>query len=620
MFDFLLYRKHGLFLFILIFLIAGNSLKAQKKPNMIVFISDDQSQMDLGCYGNPDVKTPHMDQLAAEGMRFTSAYSATSMCAPSRSSMFSGLYPFRNGSQMNHFAVRPNIKMLPDYLKKLGYRVVIAGKVDVYPKPDFEHIGAYFGNYLPISNRNDPRHVTRDFIKDNFPNSEQPICLIVCTWLPHVPWFENKKYDSGKLTMPKYLVDPQATREALAAYYESISAADGMLGEVLQALDDSGEKNNTVFMFTSDQGPQFPSAKWTTYKQGLNVPFIVRWPKKIKKNSVSDALISLTDLTPTLVDFAGGEEVTDLDGKSFKSVLLGDKKEHRDVAFAETSVEPHFWYNYVPSRTVITKEGLHYIKNYYPGVRFITHIDKVEQDHFYFDSWKEKAKTDAEAEKLLHRYSYRPPEELYDLKQDTWEMSNLINDDQYVAEAMKLGQLLTDELSKQGESETMILKGNLPTFDDGSYQIDQGISASDQSFDKTKWNPSTLFITAYLEGADQEGIICDYFGRFNIYSSHHKLGIALANGKTYESEELTSKEGHLFLKLTEKGDLSLRYNDQEIISVALDKDFTKIKPGYISCGMIRDRKLPSDQPNIFPGKIYDLRVSVNELERSAMRK
>ncbi|UII19891.1 sulfatase family protein [Fulvivirga ligni] len=620
MFDSLLYRKHGLFLFILLLLIAGNPLKAQKKPNMIVFISDDQSQMDLGCYGNPDVKTPHMDQLAAEGMRFTSAYAATSMCAPSRSSMFSGLYPFRNGSQMNHFAVRPNIKMLPDYLKKLGYRVVIAGKVDVYPKPDFEHIGAYFGNYLPISNRNDPRHVTRDFIKDNFANSEQPICLIVCTWLPHVPWFENKKYDPEKLTMPSYLVDTQATREALAAYYESISAADGMLGEVLQALDDSGEKNNTVFMFTSDQGPQFPSAKWTTYKQGLNVPFIVRWPKKIKKNSVSDALISLTDLTPTLMDFAGGEEVTDLDGKSFKSVLFGDKKEHRDVAFAETSVEPHFWYNYVPSRTVITKEGLHYIKNYYPGVRFITHIDKVEQDHFYFDSWKEKAKTDEEAEKLLHRYSYRPPAELYDVKQDTWEMSNLINDDQYVAEAKKLGQLLTDELGKQGESEAMILKGNLPTFYDGSYQIDQGISASDQSFDKTKWNPNTLFITAYLEGADQEGIICDYFGRFNIYSSHQKLGIALANGKTYESEELTSKEGHLLLKLTEKGDLSLRYNDQEIMSVALSKDFTKIKPGYISCGMIRDRKLPSDQPNIFPGKIYDLRVSVNELERSGMRK
>ncbi|WPP51701.1 sulfatase family protein [Catalinimonas niigatensis] len=601
-------------------LLYTHPLLAQRaQPNIILFISDDQSQMDVRCYGNPDIKTPFMDQLASEGMRFTSAYAATPMCAPSRSNMFTGLYPFRNGSQMNHFAVQPGTKMLPDYLKKLGYRVVIAGKIDVYPQPDFEHIGDYFGKYFPVSNRNDPKQVTTQFIRENFKSkAEQPICLIVSTWLPHVPWVKNEIYDPSKLSMPDYLVDTKATRQALAAYYQSISAADQMLGEVMQALDETGQQDNTAFMFFSDQGPQFPSAKWTTYRQGLNIPFIVRWPDQIKKGSVSDALISLTDLTPTLIDLAGGEALTHLDGSSFKEVLLGNQQEHRDYAFAETSVEPHYWYNYTPSRSIITKEGMHYIKNYFPGLRFITHIDKVEQDHFYFDSWVEKAKKDQNAKRLLHRYSYRPPEELYDMNHDKWEMNNLAQQASYARELQDLQQVLGKELLRQGETEAMILQGSLPTFFDRSYQVAQHISVSDQSFDKTKWNPDTLFISAYVEGMDQDGILCDYFGQFHLFTHDRKIGIRLKDGQRYESQPLSETEGHLLLRLSQEGALSLQYNNKEILSTQLKQDYTKIQPGYISCGLIRDKILTEEQANVFGGKIHNLRVSINTMSRKPM--
>lgn len=560
-----------------------------------------------------------MDQLAAEGMRFTSAYAATPMCAPSRSNMFTGLYPFRNGSQMNHFAVQPGTKMLPDYLKKLGYRVVIAGKVDVYPQPDFEHIGEYFGKYFPISNRNDPRHMSTQFIQENFKsNAEQPICLIVSTWLPHVPWVKNETFDPATLTLPDYLVDTRETRQALAAYYQSISAADQMLGEVMQALDDTGQQDNTVCMFFSDQGPQFPSAKWTTYRQGLNIPFIVRWPAQIKKGSVSEALISLTDLTPTLIDLAGGQAVPNLDGASFKEVLLGNKQEHRDYAFAETSVEPHYWYNYVPARTIITKEGLHYIKNYFPGVRFITHIDKVEQDHFYFDSWIEKARHNQKAKQLLHRYSYRPPEELYNMNEDPGEFNNLAEQSTHAQELTDLENILSQELKRQGETEAMILHGSLPTFFDRSYQVAQHISVSDQSFDKTKWNPHTLFLSAYVEGIEQDGILCDYFGRFHLFTDDHKIGIALEDGQRYESEPLSASQGQLLVRLTQEGTLSIQYNNQEILSTQLRQDFTKIQAGYFSCGLIRDKILPKEQANVFGGKIHNLRVSINTMSRNPM--
>ncbi len=104
----------------LLFTVSFHIAFAQKRPNIVIFISDDQSQMDVGCYGNSQVKTPHMDQLAKEGMKFNAAFAASPMCVPSRSTMLTGLYPFSNGAQMNHFALRPGTKTLPEYLKKLG--------------------------------------------------------------------------------------------------------------------------------------------------------------------------------------------------------------------------------------------------------------------------------------------------------------------------------------------------------------------------------------------------------------------------------------------------------------------------------------------------------------------
>ncbi len=601
-----------------IFCIGIHALIAQSKPNIIIFISDDQNQIDVGCYGNQEVPTPYMDQLAAEGMRFTAAYATSPMCTPSRSNMFTGLYPFRNGAQMNHFGVRPGTKSLPHYLKPLGYRVVLAGKSHLSPGSSFpfEYISEEMGRYQPIAGRSDPKQETVRFIKEHFEQqTDQPLCLVVATWWPHVPWMPNRDFDPAKLHLPEYLVDTRETREALAAYYQSITGADRLLGEVLTAVEKAGEKDNTVFMFFSDQGAQFPSAKWTTYDQGLRIPFIVRWPEKIKEGSVSDALISLTDLTPTLIDVAGGDPVEGLDGKSFAPVLLGTRKTHRDYIFAETSVEPHFWYNYVPSRTIITREGLHYIRNYYPGVRFITHIDKVEQNMFYFDSWVEKAKHDQKASFLLNRYSYRPAEELYDLNQDRWELTNLANHPDYTRQYTQLKDLLEKELQAQGESDRMILQGSLPTFYDHSYQVAQHVSVSHLSFDKKLWNPDTLFITAYLEGIEQDGILCDYFNQFSIITKDRKLGVFFNGDQLYESEPLTENKGHMVFSLTSGGVLQLDYNGHPMISASLSKDYTKIQPGYVSCGLARGETLPLGQPAYFKGNIHDLRISVNELVR-----
>jgi len=588
---------------------------AQNKPNIVVFLADDLNQQDMGCYGNTDVKTPNIDQLAAEGKRFNRAYAAAPICTPSRSAIFTGLYPFKNGSQMNHFTVRPNTKNLPQYLQKLGYRVVISGKTDVFPLHNFpfERIGEEFGKYLPVENRLDRKKETVRMIEEHFKERpQQPICLIVAPWVPHVPWFPNKDFDPEKLKVPSYLADTKATRKALAAYYQSIGEADKMFGEVLQAIDKAGQKNSTLVMFIADQGAQFPSAKWSAYDQGLRVPLIVRWPGKVAAGSSSDALVSLVDLTPTMIDLGGGKEVDDLDGASFKNVLLDKKKDHHPYIFAETSMEPQFWYNYTPARTIFTADGFHYIKNYHPGVRFITHIDRVEQNEFYFDTWIDAAKTDPKAKFLLDRYSYHPPEELFNLNTDRNEFTNLAANPAYQNKMHELEQLLNKELRRQGETDEMILEGTLPKFFDQSYTIRQNIGASDLSFNKKRWNPDTLIITAYLNEIDKGGVVCEYFNNFRLYAYQHKIGLVLADGTEIASQNIPANEGQLLFSLSEAGVLEVKFNQQTVLTQDLKKDLTKIKGGYVSCGKIQGEELDG-KLQTYQGTIRDLRFTMNEL-------
>lgn len=603
--------------FLMALLLLPYLVKAQNKPNIVIFLADDLNQKDIGCYGNTDVKTPNIDRLAAEGKRFNRAYAAAPICTPSRSAIFTGLYPFKNGSQMNHFTVRPNTKNLPQYLQKLGYRVVISGKTDVFPLHNFpfERIGEEFGKYSPIENRLDRKKETVHMIETHFKERpDQPICLIVAPWVPHVPWFPNKDFDPEKIKVPNYLADTKATRKALTAYYQSIGEADKMFGEVLQAIDKAGQKDSTLVMFTADQGAQFPSAKWSAYDQGLRVPLIIRWPGKVGAGSASDALISLVDLTPTMIDLGGGKTIDELDGVSFKNVLLDKKKDHHQYIFAETSMEPQFWYNYTPARTIFTDDGFHYIKNYHPGLRFITHIDRVEQNEFYFDTWITAAKTDPKAKFLLDRYSYHPPEELFNLNTDRDEFKNLAANPAYQNKMRELEQLLDKELRRQGETDEMIVKGPLPQFFDQSYTIRQNVGASELSFNRKRWNPDTLIITAYLEEIDKGGVICDYFNNFKLYAYQHKIGLVLGDGTEIASREIPANEGQLIFSLSEQGALELKFNQQTILEQDLKKDLTKIKNGYVTCGKVQGEEL-AGKLQTYQGKISDLRFTMNELSR-----
>ncbi len=184
-------------------------------------------------------------------------------------------------------------------------------------------------------------------------DKKQPLALVVAAHSPHVYWLENQGYDPASFTVPPYLVDTPITRNAMARYYTDVSQADKEVGQVRAALDRYGFGKNTLFMFTSDQGPQFPFGKWSLYEAGMRVPFIAAWPGKIARNATNDAIVSLVDVLPTVIEAAGGTAPNNIDGRSFVDVLEGRSTHHLDAAFAAHTGDGQM--NRAPMRAIRTE-------------------------------------------------------------------------------------------------------------------------------------------------------------------------------------------------------------------------------------------------------------------------
>lgn len=438
-------------------LAARASAMPGKRPDIILFVSDDHGYEDSGAYGNTVVRTPNLDRLASESMRFTHAFAGSPTCTPSRSVLYTGLMPMRNGAHANHSSVHPEIRSLPHYLKALGYRVVLMGKVHVKPRTafPFEYIkaekrgpGKTRGLYMDLDTD------AVDHMLANH-NRSTPLCLVVCSHSPHVYWPRNDGYDSAKIDLPPYLVDTPITRRSRTRYYTDVTLMDKRLGKVLASLKRHGFAE-ALFVYTSDQGAQWPHAKWNLYDAGIRTPLIVRWRGKVQSGSTSNAMVSLVDLLPTFIEAAGGKPPQDIDGRSFLPILLGKKKAHRELIFTAHTGDGRM--NQSPMRSVRTATHK-YILNLRPDVKYTTHITngKNADGRDYWESWLEKAKTDEQAAKLVQDYQYRPAEELYDLRVDPYELDNLAEKPDYQPLRQSLRGKLDAWMKQQGDREARVL-------------------------------------------------------------------------------------------------------------------------------------------------------------------
>ena len=212
------------------------ALPESGKPNILLILADDLSWFDLGCYGSKDVNTPNIDKLAREGMTFSNAYTATAMCAPSRQQLYTGLFPVRSGAMANHSSVKPGTKSMVHHLGELGYQVSLSGKEHFGPPASF-----------PFERREGL----------TIPSGSKPFCLVHASRKPHDGWPDAQGYDPDEITVAPYLVDNQETRTALSRYFTEITQLDQDVKTLLADLKAKGKAENTVVIFTSEQGSAF---------------------------------------------------------------------------------------------------------------------------------------------------------------------------------------------------------------------------------------------------------------------------------------------------------------------------------------------------------------------------
>ncbi|MDR2675858.1 MAG: sulfatase [Opitutaceae bacterium] len=425
------------------------------RPNIVLIVSDDHGLDALGCYGNPVIRTPHLDALAAAGTRFTRAFCTSASCSPSRSVILTGLQGHHNGMyglqhDEHHFQCFDHVPSLPVMLEAAGYRTARVGKYHVAPDSVFR-----FQTVLSGGAANDPKTIGRSPAEMAWRSREviessdaRPFFLYFATDDPHranavlpdgTPTFDtwpepnhfgNRPaghpgitpvvYNPADVPVPPFLPDTPACRAELAQYYQSVSRLDQGIGVLIKQLKDAGKYDNTFIIYISDNGVAFPGAKTTLYEPGIRLPCIIKSPRQSKGGVTQDALVSWVDLTPTILDVAGAlPPGAGFDGRSFKAGLDGTPLRGRDEVYASHTF--HQVTMYYPMRAVRT-EKYKLIHNLayplaFPSARDLiqspTWIDVIRSGGGLFGKRSIAA--------FLHRTEF----ELYDLEADPDEINNL---------------------------------------------------------------------------------------------------------------------------------------------------------------------------------------------------
>jgi N-sulfoglucosamine sulfohydrolase len=428
---------------------------AHSRPNIVLIVSDDHGRDALGCYGNPVIKTPNLDALAADGVRFTSAYCTTASCSPSRSVILSGQHNHRNGMyglqhDDHHFQSYDNVKSLPVLLAQAGYRTARIGKFHVAPESAYA-----FQTVLSAGAANDPATIgrspvemaeqTRGVIEAK---DERPFFLFYASDDPHranavlpsgkptfdtypepnrfgnrpqgYPGVSPVRYRPDDVRVPTYLPDSTATRAELAEYYQAVSRLDQGVGRLIEILKAAGKYETSLIIYLTDNGAAFPGAKTTLYEPGIRLPFIARSPGRRNPGAVQDAMITWADLAPTLLDVAGVAAAAGaFDGRSFRAGLDGEKLTGWDEVYASHTF--HEITMYYPMRAVRTRR-YKLIHNLAHELTYPSALDLIKSP-----TWIRANEPGGRmfGRRTIEAYLHRSKFELYDLESDPDEVINL---------------------------------------------------------------------------------------------------------------------------------------------------------------------------------------------------
>jgi N-sulfoglucosamine sulfohydrolase len=407
---------------------AQTTAPPQRRPN-IVWISNEDMSPRLGAYGDALARTPVLDRLARESVRYTHAFTTAPVCAPSRAAIITGMYQTSIGAQHMrttedrvpelpgpYLAVPPfYVKAFPEYLRAAGYYTTNRAKTDYQFGVPFT-IWDDLGRNAHWHNRADKSQPFFSVFNLEVTHESQIF--------PSSPARQGKPLvtDPAKLQVPPYYPDTPVVRDELARVYDNIADMDGQVGEILKQLDEDGLADNTIVFYWSDHGDGVPRAKRSLYDSGLRVPLMIRWPKALRSTvspgSVRDDLVSFIDLAPTVLALAGLEIPTHLQGRALIGPGAGPAPDFVFAARDRMDIE------YDMIRSARDARFL-YIRNFSPELPYAGHIIYRNQSAIMQEWLRLQAEKKLTGPPALWMRTHRPAEELYDTTVDPHQINNL---------------------------------------------------------------------------------------------------------------------------------------------------------------------------------------------------
>jgi len=421
------------------------SAKAQERPNIILFIADDVSRDDIGCYGNSQVMTPCIDRLASSGIKFTNMFLTASSSSPSRNSIITGRYPHNTGGSELHTEPPDYMISFPEVLKSNGYYTVQAGKFHMgpYARRGFDQIND--NNKL---NGDGGEELWIKCLQER--PREKPFLLWFAAMDAHRAWGPNEfsgKHNPGEIVPPFYLAQGEKTRDDLARYYDEIYRFDHYIGLVYDELVAQGVADNTLIIIMADNGRPFPHSKTKVNDRGLLSPFIIHWPDGIgTKPRECTSLISSIDIAPTILELAFAAIPETIQGRSFAKLLRRPGRNFRKFVFAE-----HNWHDYEAHERMLRTKDFLYILNSRPQFPQMGPADAVGSPSFAeLDSLRKMNSLSKQQEDIFT--APRPSEELYRNDNDPDQFNNIAGLQEYGKILARMRKTVAEWMRETGDN------------------------------------------------------------------------------------------------------------------------------------------------------------------------
>lgn len=459
--------------------LARGAERTPARPNILFCIADDWGWPHAGAYGDPVVRTPAFDRLAAEGVLFENAFVTAPSCTACRNSILTGQWHWRLEEGANLWStLHPKFPVYPLLLEDAGYFV---GHWRKAWGP---------GDWRALGRRRDPAGPTfksfADFLKAR--PGVQPFCFWLGTSDPHRPYVWQSGAKSGiridRIRLPADLPDHETVRHDVADYYYEAQRFDRDVAAALALLEESGELDNTIIVMSGDHGMPFPRHKCQLYDSGTHVPLAVRWGAKVDPGRRVTDFVSLADLAPTFLEAAGVAIPEQMTGRSMLDVLRSKRSGRVDPSrdqvltgrerHGQTQEKPNP--GGYPMRAIRTDDFL-YIRNFAPdrwpggcpdadkafGGRAHGDCDGSPTQEFVVEH-----REDPKYQRFYQlAFGKRPAEELYDLRQDPDQLSNVADRSEYREVQARLAERLMGELKATGDPRVL---GGAEPFDHHAYR------------------------------------------------------------------------------------------------------------------------------------------------------